>query len=214
MPHGYVPSSTGAPVPGAKAYFYASESTTPLTTYADATLSTPNSNPVEASQYGIFPDIFLQNLEYRVLITDSQGNQIDFADPVSPFIQAQTEMQNWASLEFTADGNGGVIPAGKTGDQYCPVALQVTSAVCMADKAGDLSIDVWVAPFATNTPPNVSNSITASTPITLSASTSSIDDSLPGWSSLIPAGSQVRFYLQSLDTITRFTAQLNCQPVP
>ena len=41
MPHQYAPDVTGAPLPGAKLYFYASGTATPLDTFSEATLSIP-----------------------------------------------------------------------------------------------------------------------------------------------------------------------------
>lgn len=212
-PHAYAISATGAPSPGAKAYFYASGTTAPLTTYADQSLSTPNPNPVVADASGIFPDVFLQALSYRVVITDSSGNQLDFADPVSPFIQSQSVFQNSLIIEFTCDGNGNVVPAGKQGDQYVPIEVEITAAVCMANLPGSLACDVWVAPFAVNSAPTQQNSITSSDPVQLNSSISSFDNTLGGWQTTIEAGSQVRFNLESCSVITRFTIQLVCSPV-
>ena len=82
LPYQSVFDSTGAPVPGALLYFYASGTSTPLTTYADPLLTTPNANPVQANAAGTFPNIFLSG-NYKVILTDSLNNQIWTADPVS-----------------------------------------------------------------------------------------------------------------------------------
>lgn len=84
MPHQYAPDVTGAPLPGAFLYFYVSGTSTPLDTFQDAALSVPNTNPVVANAAGIFPDIFLQALSYKVILTDSTGKQIWVSDPVIP----------------------------------------------------------------------------------------------------------------------------------
>jgi hypothetical protein len=80
-PYQTVVDSTGTPVPGALLYFYASGTNTPLTTYSDALLTVPNPNPVKANAAGVFPNIFMAG-NYKVVLTDSLGNQLWTADPV------------------------------------------------------------------------------------------------------------------------------------
>ena len=82
LPYQTVVDSTGTPVPGALLYFYASGTNTPLTTYSDALLTVPNPNPVKANAAGVFPNIFMVG-NYKVVLTDSLGNQLWTADPVS-----------------------------------------------------------------------------------------------------------------------------------
>lgn len=60
-------------LPGAKLYFYAANSTTPVNTYADKQGAVANTNPVVADANGIFPPIFLQNRLYRVTLTTSKN---------------------------------------------------------------------------------------------------------------------------------------------
>lgn len=76
--------TAGITVPGALLYFYQSGTATPLATYSDAALSLPNTNPVLADAGGLFPNIFLQSgLDYKVILKDSDGNQLWEADPVT-----------------------------------------------------------------------------------------------------------------------------------
>lgn len=75
--------STGVPIPGALFFFYASGTSTPLNTYADAGLTVPNANPVQANAAGMFPNIFMQPVNYKLVLTDSLFNQIWTADPVA-----------------------------------------------------------------------------------------------------------------------------------
>ncbi len=74
--------SAGAPMAGAKLNFYQTGTTTPLNTYNDADLTVANANPVVADANGRFDDIFLQNQDYRVTLTDADDNTIWTADPV------------------------------------------------------------------------------------------------------------------------------------
>jgi len=82
LPIQTVIDSTGVPLPGAFLYFYASGTSAPVNTYADAALTTPNANPVPANAAGVFPNIFLSIAAYKVVLTDSSLNPIWTADPV------------------------------------------------------------------------------------------------------------------------------------
>jgi hypothetical protein len=209
MPHQYAPSVTGAPLPGAKLYFWASKTAIPLATYADATLDTPNDNPVEANAAGVFPDIFLQSMQYKVRLEDANGDEIWTADPVAPFILSNSNVPKFLVAETTVDGNGGVPATGVFGDGWCPVACTITTAVLQSTLPGSLVLDVWVNDFSVNNPPVLSDSIVGSDPPTLSSSQSSIDNVLNGWLVDIPANSAFRYSITSIDNqITRFTLSL------
>lgn len=60
-------------LPGAKLYFYQANSTTPVPTYNDKQGTIPNTNPVIADSNGIFPQIFLEQRLYRVILTDRKN---------------------------------------------------------------------------------------------------------------------------------------------
>jgi len=83
LPYQTVVDPTGVPIPGAQLWFYSSGTNTPLNTYSDPLLTTPNSNPVVANAAGVFPTIFLDG-NYKIVLTDSAvpPNQIWTADPV------------------------------------------------------------------------------------------------------------------------------------
>jgi microcystin-dependent protein len=79
---GYAPISLqqrcgidGKPYPGARAYFYAADTLTPLTVFQDYGLGTPHANPVQANAFGVFPAIFLDEEDefYRLRITTADG---------------------------------------------------------------------------------------------------------------------------------------------
>jgi microcystin-dependent protein len=68
--------ANGRPFPGAKAFFYAAETSDPLTVYAEYSLATPLSNPVIADGNGMFPAVYLDDGAshfYRVRATDADG---------------------------------------------------------------------------------------------------------------------------------------------
>ena len=75
--------SNGNILPGAKLYFYDTETTTPLDVYTSSALTTPHANPVIADSGGLFPNIYLDNLEtYRAILTDADDTVTVFdVDP-------------------------------------------------------------------------------------------------------------------------------------
>lgn len=60
----------GVPYAGAKAYFYGTDGSTAISTYSDADVTTPSSNPVVADADGWFEPIYLADTvtSYRVII--------------------------------------------------------------------------------------------------------------------------------------------------
>jgi hypothetical protein len=216
MPYQYAQSLTGAPLPNALLYFYSSGTVTPLNTYSEDTLTIANTNPVKADQYGVFPDIFLQNLLYRVVLqeqptaTGGPGAEIWTADPVSPFIPSGVSQTLFLVAEVTVDGAGSPPATGICGDSYVPVACTIQSAVLQALTSGDLVVDVWAAPFVVGSPPTITNSIVASAPPTLSSADSSINTTLTGWSLSLAAGTWLRYNINSASTLTHFTLSLVC----
>jgi hypothetical protein len=108
LPYQTVVDANGVPIPGAMLYFYSSGTNTPLNTYSDPLLTVPNANPLSASSAGVFPNIFM-NGNYKIVLTDSLGNQIWTADPVS------------------SAGSSGVPITGSATAGYVPIATGPTT---------------------------------------------------------------------------------------
>jgi hypothetical protein len=69
---------------GAKAYFYLARTTTPLTVYTDAPITTAHTWPVIADAYGLLPPIYIEKgFEYKVRIEDALGSLLYAADGIS-----------------------------------------------------------------------------------------------------------------------------------
>lgn len=81
LPHQAIYNINGAPLSGAKAYFYETGTSTPKDTYSDSALSVANTNPVIADASGRFSDIFISGV-YKTVLKDSNDVQIYEADPV------------------------------------------------------------------------------------------------------------------------------------
>ena len=76
-------AANGRIASGAKAYFYAAGTTTPLTVFSDNALAVPRTQPVVAASTGIFPNIYLPYGNYRVRVTDASGVVISDSDGIA-----------------------------------------------------------------------------------------------------------------------------------
>jgi hypothetical protein len=84
---------------GAKAFFYLARTTTPLTVYTDAPITTAHTWPVVADAYGLLPPIYIEKGdEYKVRIEDALGSLLYAADGID----------NPAEGESGGGGGGGI----------------------------------------------------------------------------------------------------------
>lgn len=109
----------GEPVAGALLYTYLSGTSTPWPVYnnSDLDVSHAHTNPVEASSDGTFPVLFLDNVSYRFLVTDADGNVVFPAQddiPITSLNTFNTDVSGTAGEALTAgqiaylsDGSGG-----------------------------------------------------------------------------------------------------------
>jgi hypothetical protein len=72
----------GLALPGARAFFYLSGTTTPATVYADAALETPHPTPLEADALGAFPAVWSDE-SLRLIVQDTDG-QVLPGYPIDP----------------------------------------------------------------------------------------------------------------------------------
>ena len=83
-PYPQFEDSTPAVYSGGGLYFYATGTSTPQNTYTTKALSVANPNPIVLNSAGRpAVDIYLQDLEYKVVLKDASNNVIWTADPVS-----------------------------------------------------------------------------------------------------------------------------------
>jgi hypothetical protein len=78
-------TNAGAVAVGYKYYFYATGTTTPVTTYQDEGASVANTNPVLSDANGRFPEIWYSDLsQLKLIVKDSSDNIVngEGADPV------------------------------------------------------------------------------------------------------------------------------------
>lgn len=73
--------ANGNPLPGARWYFYASGTTTPMTVYANAALSIDHPHPVVADAGGRFPAIYFNSaVQYRGVLKDGNDATLTNGD--------------------------------------------------------------------------------------------------------------------------------------
>lgn len=108
------------------------------------------------------------------------------------------------ALEFSFNGNGGVVPTGIVGDMVAPYDMVITEVTLLGDQSGSIVVDIWKDTYA-HYPPTVADTITASALPTISTATKATDATLTGWTKTVSAGDTFRFNVNSVTSITRFT---------
>jgi hypothetical protein len=117
-------------------------------------------------------------------------------------------IQRTRSITYVIDGGGATITTGIKGDLRIPFACTIVGATALADQSGAIVVDVWKDTY-TNFPPTDADTITASAPVTITASgTKSEDNTLTGWTTAIAADDILRFNVDSVTSIQRLTISL------
>src|SRR5574337_215275 len=98
--HGTDPS-TGMPLVGGLLYTYAAGTSTPLATYADSGLTTPNANPIvlDASGEAL---LYCGALSYKLVLCNSLGAQLWSVDNYAPNIASIGADAQWVAYGATA----------------------------------------------------------------------------------------------------------------
>jgi hypothetical protein len=112
-----------------------------------------------------------------------------------------------ASITFIIDGGGSAITTGEKGHLEIPFACTIQQVTMLADQSGSIVVDIWKDTYA-NFPPTDADSITSTTPPTISSAQKSQDSTLTGWTTSISAGDILAFNVDSCTIITRVTISL------
>lgn len=116
VPYQTVLDANGNPVAGAQISTYVAGTTTPLATYADVTLATPNTNPIVADAAGRFVAYLSSGASYKFAFADASGSSIKTVDNISavPASSVNLDVTATAGEPITAgeavylsDGSGG-----------------------------------------------------------------------------------------------------------
>ena len=134
--------STGLPYANGTLAFYASGTSTPLATYSDSALTIANTNPVVLDSAGRAGNVFLQNLAYKLVLSDVNNNPIWTADPVySSDYSTRAKL-----LSGAGSPNGNTAgTAGSTGigaDTYWDTTNNI---LYVCTQTGTTSTAVWTA---------------------------------------------------------------------
>jgi hypothetical protein len=114
------------------------------------------------------------------------------------------------AIVFVIDGGGVAITTGIKGDVRIPWAATITKVSTLIDQSGAIVVDLWKDTYA-NYPPVDGDSITSSTPPTITASgVKSEDSTLTSWITSIAAGDTIRYNVDSVTSATRCTITLEC----
>jgi hypothetical protein len=98
-------SAAGRVLPGSKASFFLTNSSTPTPVYTTAELNTTHTQPVEADGGGRFPTIYLDpSITYKVTITDSNDVLLYTIDPVNDDLGVADLYSELASTTAGDDG--------------------------------------------------------------------------------------------------------------
>jgi hypothetical protein len=159
--------ATGAPYAGGSLAFYASGTSTPLATYSDSALTIANTNPVVLDSAGRAGNIFLQNLAYKVVLSDVNSNVIWTDDPVySSDFSTRAKLSSGAG---SPNGNtaGAAGSPGIGADTYWDTTNNILY-VCTT--TGTASTAVWTAVNASTAaavvpPPQGYLTLTSQTPV-------------------------------------------------
>lgn len=105
-------------------------------------------------------------------------------------------------IGIVLDGGGSVLTTGVKLDLQIPYSCTITQVDALADQSGSIVVDIWKDSYA-NYPPTDADSITASAPVTITATVKSSDATLTGWTTSITAGDTLRFNIDSVSTVQR-----------
>lgn len=139
--------ATGLPYANGTLAFYASQTSTPLATYSDSALTSPNTNPVVLDAAGRAGNIFLQNLAYKVVLSDANNNPIWTDDPVysSDYSTRAKLLSGAGSPNGNTAGTAGSASIGA--DTYWDTTNNI---LYVCTQTGTSSTAVWTAINATS----------------------------------------------------------------
>jgi len=172
--------------------------TAPIAHSVTTDLLTFTLNPLVDADIAVGAEIAVSKLADgnpgQFIRTDAAGTGVEYADDI-------------ASITFIIDGGGTVLTTGVHGDLEIPYNCTIERVTLLADQTGSVEIDLFVDTFA-NYPPDVTDSIVAAAPPTITTDDNSQDATLTGWTTALASGSTIRYNINSVTTIQRVTIAL------
>lgn len=101
--------ANGDPVPNARAFFFQSQTTTPITAYANTELTAPHPTPIVSDANGVFPPVYFSSgALVRVVAQDAGGAELP-GFPLDPAQNFPTALTTAATIGYTpTENNNGV----------------------------------------------------------------------------------------------------------
>ena len=139
--------SNGAPMAGAKLYFYEAGTTSALDVYSDAALSTAISQPVVADSAGRFEAIFMDADEYKVILKTSADVDVWTVDNYTPPASGSTNLINGiatAASARTAIGAGSATDVSSNSSSLSTIESQIAGipGAALGNMAGEDDVGV------------------------------------------------------------------------
>jgi hypothetical protein len=138
------------------------------------------------------------------IVDDPTGTPLDrYATPALLLAYNKTAMP--AALILNVDGGGSAIATGiAKGVARIPFACSFTQVEAYADQTGSCTVDIIRETYS-NYPPDATDKMSASAPVTLSSAVKSTDSTLTGWTKTFAAGDIVKVNVLTASTITFLT---------
>lgn len=125
---------------------------------------------------------------------------------VQPSLDLKADKTGFA-INTAIDNTGDPLTSGLYSDVYMPAAATVAGWLIYAHGAESGSASVEVR-MSSNSTRSSFSSIVASAPVVLTATTEASSTTLTGWTTAVPAGRWLRFYLSSVSSLTAVSIQL------
>ena len=159
----------------------------------------PDTATTQATQGSITSIV---NLATVGTITTGTWNALFQADLIDDDDIDNTADVMSGSFGITIDGGGSAITTGVKGFIEVPYAMTIDRVTVLLDQSGSIVVDIWKDTYA-NYPPTDADSITSSTPPTVTTATKSEDTTLTSWTTSVTAGDIIGFSVDSVTTATR-----------
>lgn len=115
-----------------------------------------------------------------------------------------------SAFEVVMNGNEFPIDIGVWALMEVPYDCTIVSATLLANRAGSIQVDIWKTDY-TGAPPDVGDSITASSPPAIVGGVKYHDPVLTGWSTALLEGDVLAFNVDSNAVISRCTISLKVE---
>jgi hypothetical protein len=116
----------------------------------------------------------------------------------------------FGGCQVVINGNGYALDTGIKAHLPIPFDCEIIEATLLADITGSCVVDLWTDTYGSY-PPTNADSITGSTPLTLTAANKTTDVALTGWTTTLTAGDTLAVVIESVSTITLLTVGLRLQ---